>query len=132
MNRPEPIFFRPEVKILTIAEIEDGKPCLVIEFTYGPNCGQINFLEISINKEEEKMYLNELSDTFKGEVEKAYDPVKKFISQCFKVKINGNEKYRQVGVALRASGNLDFFWNYRIVDSFEFEDRLFDGYIEDI
>jgi hypothetical protein len=35
-------------------------------------------------------------------------------------------------VALRESGSLDFFWNYRIVDSFEVKDELFDGYVEDI
>ena len=44
MKDPEPVGFRPEVKILTIAEIENGHPCLVIELTCGPNCGQINFI----------------------------------------------------------------------------------------
>jgi uncharacterized protein YqkB len=33
---------------------------------------------------------------------------------------------------LRASGSLDFFWNYRVVDSLECQDRLFEGYVEDI
>jgi hypothetical protein len=59
-----------------------------------------------------------------------YDPVKKLISIVFKC--NDSEQFKHCGIALRNSGSLDFFWNYRIVDSFEVEDRMFDGFVADI
>jgi len=59
-----------------------------------------------------------------------YDPVKRIISILFK-----NEqslKYVQCGVALRASGSLDFIWNFRVVDSLIISDIVVDGFVEDI
>jgi hypothetical protein len=73
--------------------------------------------------------LNEKSDSVVS-TNKSYDPVKKLISTCFKDNVSG--QFKQCGVALRESGSLDFFWNYRIVDSFVVKDELFDGYVEDI
>jgi hypothetical protein len=33
---------------------------------------------------------------------------------------------------LRHSGSVDFFWNFRVVDSFVVDDLVVDGYVEDI
>ena len=33
---------------------------------------------------------------------------------------------------MRNTGSVDFFWNYRIVDSFEVKDIMFDGFVESI
>jgi hypothetical protein len=35
-------------------------------------------------------------------------------------------------VALRQSGSLDYFWNFRIVDSYNVNEKLIDGFIDDI
>ena len=56
--------------------------------------------------------------------------MKKLISTCFRDAVS--RQYRQCGIALRESGSLDFYWNYRIVDTLEVNDRLFDGYVEEI
>lgn len=79
--------------------------------------------------EESQLILNEMSDNAVS-TNTNYDPVKKLISTCFKDNVSG--QFKQCGVALRESGSLDFFWNYRIVDTFEVKDELFDGYVEDI
>lgn len=33
---------------------------------------------------------------------------------------------------MRHSGSIDFFWNFRVVDSYIVEDLVLDGYVEDI
>ena len=33
---------------------------------------------------------------------------------------------------MRQSGSLDYFWNFRVVDSFTVTDKLVDGFVDDI
>jgi hypothetical protein len=56
--------------------------------------------------------------------------VKKLISVIFKCNDSGS--FKQCGIALRNTGSVDFFWNYRIVDSFEVQDLMFGGFVEAI
>jgi hypothetical protein len=56
--------------------------------------------------------------------------VKKLISTIFLSEESG--EYKQCGVALRMSGSIDFYWQFRVVDSQKVEDIVVDGYVEDI
>lgn len=58
------------------------------------------------------------------------DPVKKLISTIFLSE--ETFEYKQCGIALRHSGSIDFFWNFRVVDSRLVNDLVVDGYVEDI
>jgi len=35
-------------------------------------------------------------------------------------------------VAIRESGTLEFFWNFRVVDTIPCQNRIMDGYVDDI
>jgi hypothetical protein len=59
-----------------------------------------------------------------------YDPIIKLISNIFLC--DESQSYNHCGVGLRESGQLDFFWNFRVVDTIVVENRILDGYIIDV
>jgi len=115
--------FKVGVILLQIVEIQEGAPCLVTE-----NKGnEISFFKLSVHNAE--IRLHELCDHSVALNDK-YDNVRKFRSVIFKCEDTGD--YKQCGLALRYSGSLDFFWNFRVVDSFIVRDKIIDGFVDDI
>ena len=59
------------------------------------------------------------------------DPINKIISMIFLC--DETQDYRQCGLALHASGSLDFLWNFRVVDQYKVTSPLYiNGIVEDI
>ena len=126
LTQAEVVTFQRDVRILAITEIEGGQPCLITERT----SGHLVFLALSVK--EDVLQLNERND--KGvdcQEHGSYDPIVKIISTIFQC--DEYNDFRQCGLALHLSGNLDFLWNFRVVDQFRTTNPLLiAGIVEDI
>ena len=76
--------------------------------------GKICFLKLCLDNGTLVFY--ELNENKSYKKDDPDDRVTKIISIIFKSELD--ESYRQCGLALRQSGSLDYFWNYRIIDTF--------------
>lgn len=93
-----------------------GNDEVALAFETKENC--LIFYKIAFNYGQNKLYLQEIQHVFPRSLVQGFkwtpDPIKKCVNVIHWD--NTSEKYAQSGIAIRESGSLDFYYNYRLVE----------------